>query len=520
MLILTDTHPASLLMAAERLRATEAVFRALPGMEKDLPEGVTVFDLFPFPLEVVDIHRALRRDPDELTAFVREFLDDPAVPELVVALTQVAPAELAPLQALLETIAAEVRERHVSVSLFASLPHAAIEELARAAGLALAHNPFHDRLNERAWCDTQAGALELITQGILDHAFRAGEDRESLRETVLALAAGRTATPGSSTLLQSEDVAAFLCGDSPELDVAKAAIRTAIMAGPRLNVLLSGESGTARLTVARAIHTLSPEAAAPCVVVECRAETRESLGALLTEWAGSGEAATLVLHELLDAPPDVRALLLHALDRGELPVAGGAAPKGRVIVTARSIALANDPEGAAIMTRVAEVQATLPSLNALIGHGLPELALLVRGLLESLATQGLRDRDGEIFDQERAGAMLAPEPFEKLLKQLVAHDWSGGNARELARHLRRRVLLGDCELRSGDRAEAVGDIPGLPAYARPPKTFAEVRELDEVVRGYVGYVMECFGSEGPTKVAERLGISYNTLRAKTSSPEN
>jgi hypothetical protein len=514
MLILTDTHHASLLMAAERLRANEAAFRALPGMEKDLPEGVTVFDLFPFPLEVVDIHRALHRDPDELTDFVREFLDDPSVPELVVALTQVAPAERDLFRTLLETIAAEARERHVRVSLFACLPHAGIEELARAAGLVPAHNPFHDRLDERIWRNTQAGALELITQGILEHALRGGDDREPLRETVLALAAGRTATPDSATLVQSEDVAAFLCGDSPELDVARAAIRTAVAAGPRLNVLVTGESGTGRLAVARAIHTLSPEATAPYVVVECRAETRESLGALLTEWAGSIEPATLVLHELLDAPPDVRTLLLHALDRGELPVAGGVTPKGRVIVTARSIALANDAEGAAILIRVAEVQAALPSLNALIGHGLPELTSLVRGLLENLATQGLRDHDGEIFDQERAGALLAPDPFEKLLKQLAAHEWSGGNARELARHLRRRVLLGDCELRAGDRAEAVGDIPGLPAYARLPKTFAEVRELDEVVRGYVGYVMESFGNEGPTKVAERLGISYNTLIKK------
>jgi two-component system nitrogen regulation response regulator GlnG len=114
------------------------------------------------------------------------------------------------------------------------------------------------------------------------------------------------------------------------------------VAGLEVPVLLRGESGAGKELVARAIHEASPRRGGAYVAVNLAAippalAAAELFGATRGAYTGAdvdragffgrAHGGTLFLDEIGEAAPEVQALLLRALESGEIQPVGGAAPR-------------------------------------------------------------------------------------------------------------------------------------------------------------------------------------------------
>lgn len=120
-------------------------------------------------------------------------------------------------------------------------------------------------------------------------------------------------------------------------------VRRAILSIAPLDVpvLVTGESGSGKELVARAIHAVSPRCTQPYLAVNVGAipaalAAAELFGAARGAFTGAERArpgyfdrasgGTLFLDEIADAPNDVQGLLLRAVESGEIQTVGGQEP--------------------------------------------------------------------------------------------------------------------------------------------------------------------------------------------------
>jgi DNA-binding NtrC family response regulator len=205
-------------------------------------------------------------------------------------------------------------------------------------------------------------------------------------------------------------------------------------------VLITGENGTGKGTVARAIHDRSARAAGPFVSVSCatcdgpvpRAEPSEAGHHAQPAWSGSiGQAygGTLFLDEIGDMPAPLQGELLRLLQDSESAPADGVAlrrPDVRVIA-----ATSLRPRSALVPGRVREelfyrldvLRLDLPSLR----ERLDDVPLLADHVLRQIAV--------ELGREVRAFAPVA-------LELMQSYPWAG-NVRELIAAIRRAVVLSD-----------------------------------------------------------------------------
>jgi two-component system response regulator AtoC len=258
-----------------------------------------------------------------------------------------------------------------------------------------------------------------------------------------------------------------------------AALRTMLrkVAPHKATVLVRGESGTGKELVARALHALSPRAAAPFVAVNCGAipaglieselfghlkgaftdAVRDRTG--LVEQAAGG---TLFLDEIGELPPASQVKLLRVLQDGQVRRLGGDAD---VVVDVRVVAATSRPLEAEVAAgrfredlwfRLDVMTLQIPPLRARAG----DVAVLAAYFLASVRAR-LR------------GAVTAAAITPEALAALEAYPWPG-NVRELENTIERAAVL--CEGTTIDLASlpervAAGSKPaaGATATLGPPR---------------------------------------------------
>jgi DNA-binding NtrC family response regulator len=273
------------------------------------------------------------------------------------------------------------------------------------------------------------------------------------------------------------------------------------------NVLVTGETGSGKELVARALHELGPRKSKKLVTVNCSAvvetlfeselfgHVRGAFTGANTDKVGVFEAAnngTVFLDEVGELPAGAQAKLLRTLENGEVQRVGS--------VELRKI-------------DVRVVAATNRRLDQEIAAGRFRADLYYRLNVVEITVPPLRERSEDIPYLTAAFVRKFSKDFSKQItglteaaeERLVNWTWPG-NVRELRNVIERACLL--CEghlLTEGDLARSLVDRPATPAPladdepSGPPPSAGAVREALDSTGG------------NKSLAARRLGISRRAL---------
>jgi two-component system, NtrC family, response regulator HydG len=308
----------------------------------------------------------------------------------------------------------------------------------------------------------------------------------------------------------ADGVRARIVGRSPAMERMFDLVER--VAPTRATVLITGETGTGKELVARAIHELSDRARKPFVPINCSAlpetlleselfgHTKGSFTGAIANKRGLFEEAaggTLFLDEISAIPPSIQVKLLRVLQERKLHRIGGSQP---VPVDFRLLAATNLDLGE-------EVRA-----------GRFREDLFYRLNVFPVRVPSLRERQGDIpllanyfrlrFAQENG--VEAPEISPDTMKRLMEYAWPG-NVRELENYIERAVIM-----YSGARgmpfeapaSEIDRSEQGLVDTAR-----RERWSMDRLEKEYILDVLQQTGGHRG-HAAEILGIDRRTLYRK------
>jgi len=276
------------------------------------------------------------------------------------------------------------------------------------------------------------------------------------------------------------------------------------VAGTNTTVLITGETGTGKEVIARAIHELSPRRNRNLVKINCAAipsglleselfgHERGAFTGAINQKIGRFELAdrgTLFLDEIGDLPLELQPKLLRVLQEQEFERLGGNRPQR---VDVRIVAATN--QDLKQMVRNREFREDLYyRLNAFPIYLPP-----------------LRERKADIpelvehFVQQFADSMdrtIETIP-EETMRALVRHPWPG-NIRELQNYIARGVILSN---------EGIFEPGPLEKYERLEPENANPT-LEDKVRGEI--LVACQRANwklgGPRGAAARLGLKRTTL---------
>jgi len=273
-----------------------------------------------------------------------------------------------------------------------------------------------------------------------------------------------------------------LIGESAGIDAVRRAVER--VAPLPMAVLLRGETGTGKELVARALHEHSPRASRPFLSVNLAAvppslAAAELFGSRKGSYTGSvhdrpgyfalANGGTLYLDEIGEAPPEVQALLLRALEAGEVLPVGDPTPRK---VDVRIIS-ATDSD---LETAIRQGTFRSPLLHRLSGYliRLPPLRQR-REDIGRLLVHFLRLELERIGDTLPPRAAAAGEPWlpAGLIARLARYAWPG-NVRQLQNVARQLAI-------DGHGQPVLLDTPGLedlmPEVEPPPRPSAAVVPL-------------------------------------------
>jgi PAS domain S-box-containing protein len=270
-------------------------------------------------------------------------------------------------------------------------------------------------------------------------------------------------------------------------------------------VLISGETGTGKEVVARAIHNLSKRKGRALITVNCASlppslieselfgREKGAYTGALTMMKGRFEvadASTLFLDEVGELALEVQAKLLRALEEGRFERLGSTRT---------------------LKVDVRIIAATNHDLAQDVESGRFRRDLFYRLNVFPIAVPPLRDRPEDIplltwafareFEQ-RMGKRIENIP-KRTMEALQRHHWPG-NVRELRNAIEHAMIV------------SVGNSLELSALASVPSDSASPQSLVDVERRHILKVLEKarWRLTGPGGAAERLGMKRTTLQSR------
>jgi len=347
--------------------------------------------------------------------------------------------------------------------------------------------PFRDSaedLETRAALESAVEELELFTERLYSEnlAPRDEVDRVSMFEEIV--------------------------GMSPALQAALS--RVVKVAATDSTVLITGETGTGKELVARAIHRRSRRASRAFVAVNCAAIPRDLIASELfghEKGAFTGalqrrlgrfelaEGGTIFLDEVGELPSETQVAFLRVLQEREFERVGG---RERIQVDVRVIA------------------ATNRDLTVAVADGAFRQDLFYRLNVFPIVVPSLRDRreDIPVLVEHFIGryARKAGRVFRRVSKRTLDHlqsyPWPG-NIRELQNVIERSVIVSDSDEFVVDESW-LSAAPQIESRLGLCRTLAvhEKAIIEDALRACCGRVF------GPSGAAARLGIPRSTLESK------
>jgi predicted ATPase/GAF domain-containing protein len=282
------------------------------------------------------------------------------------------------------------------------------------------------------------------------------------------------------------------------------------------SVLITGETGTGKELVARAIHKRSRRSARAFVSVNCAAIPRDLIASELfghEKGAFTGatqrrlgrfelaEGGTIFLDEVGELPAETQIALLRVLQEREFERVGAA---GSIRTNVRVIAATNRDLEAAIAAgtfrsdlfyRLNVFPIEMPSLR----ERREDLPLLVEYFIDRFARQA-----GKSFQAVN----------RKSLDLLQSYPWPG-NIRELQNVIERSVIVCETESFSVDESW----LSRQPPVTVPSSGLEPLRKLPSQEKGIIEAALSESGGRvyGPSGAAAKLGIPRSTLEHKIRS---
>lgn len=353
-----------------------------------------------------------------------------------------------------------------------------------------------------------SGAVEAIKDGAGEYLPKPFTTEELL--TAMDRIVERVNRRRAVNTVDNPDRTYGIAGKSPGMQLVFRRIGKA--ASTNANVLISGDSGTGKELVARAVHYHSDRRAAPFVPVNCAAipdslVESELFGHVKGAFTGAKEGragffeiangGTIFLDEIGDASPSMQAKLLRVLQSKEFCKVGSS-----VVHT--------------VDTRI--LAATHKNLKKLVEDGSFREDLFYRLNVVDIPVPSLAERGDDIlilvsnFLVKFSKAMQRPTPgmTDEALQALRNYAWPG-NVRELENLIQRLVVIVDHD------PIQVNDLPPSMRFSLPVDSRVD-RSLADVEREHIRNVLT-MTNNNKTRAAEILGINRKTLREKLKRME-
>jgi len=365
-------------------------------------------------------------------------------------------------------------------------------------------------------------AVEAVKEGAYDYLAKPFENSEVVRVTRRAISEGRLRKQLRSLTAKTHGISALLEKMGPSDAVARLASEVHRVAQSDYSVVITGETGSGKELVARAIHADSARSNAPFVAIDCGAipepllET-ELFGHEKGSFTGAerqkigkfqlAEGGTLFMDELANLPSGSQSKFLRVMQDQLFYRVGGTVP---VQTNVRFVFATNsDLEGLVasgdfrsdLYWRLSEFMIVLPPLR----ERAEDIPYLAKRFLDAAAIELNKTLSG--FTDEAVAA-------------LTSHSWPG-NVRQMRSAIRRAALIAKGAITKKDLGLTLALTYKIRATTVVEGASWENASLREIVQRSVFAVERAvltevlkFTAGNKARAARLLKVDYKTMHTK------